>query len=73
MKFSWKVNSNEKIVGEKRYNSFSFFGYSDEIKAREKDVEILHAQVELRLFLFMWFTVNHIPVSLYVFHVAELC
>src|SRR4030095_5466313 len=28
--------------------------------------------MKLRLFLFMWFTVNHIPVSLYVFHAAAL-
>jgi hypothetical protein len=28
--------------------------------------------MKLRLFLFMRFTVNHIPVSLFIFHAAAL-
>ena len=66
MKFRRQVNSDKEIIGKKRDDSFSFFGYSDKIEARKEDIKILHAQMKLRLFLFMWFTVNHIPVSLYV-------
>ena len=72
MKFRWEVNSDKEIIRKKRDDSFSFFGYSDKIEARKENIEILHAQMKLRLFLFMWFTVNHIPISLYVFHAAAL-
>jgi hypothetical protein len=61
------VNPNEKIVGEKRDDSFSFFGYSDEVEPWKEDVEIFFAQMKLRLFFLMRLTVNHIPISSYVF------
>ena len=66
-----EMNPDKEIIGEKRDDSFSSFGYSEKIKARKKDVQALHAEVKLRLFFFMWFTVNHIPVSLNVFHAAR--
>lgn len=58
------------MVGKKRYDSLSFFGYPDKIQAREEDIEILYAQMKLRLLLLMRFTINHLPISLYVFHAA---
>src|SRR5262245_15126752 len=63
MKFRREMNPDKQIIRKERDDSFSFFCYSDKIEAREKNLEILHAQMKLCLFLSMWFTINHIPIS----------
>jgi hypothetical protein len=72
MKFGCEMETHKDIVGEKRDDSFSFFGDPDQIETWKENVEAFQAQMKLRLFLFMRFTVNHIPVSLFIFHAAAL-
>jgi hypothetical protein len=72
MKLGREMKLDKEIIGEKWDDSPSIFSYSDEIQAWKKNLETFHAQMKLRLFLFMWFTVNHIPISLYVFQAAAL-
>src|SRR5262245_41403328 len=66
MKFCRQVNPDKEIIGEKRDDSFSFFCYSDEIEAREENFKTPHAKMKLCLFLPMWLSINHIPISRYV-------
>ena len=66
------MNANKEIIGKKRNDSFSFFGYPEKIETRKENIQPFHAQMKLRLFLFMRFTINHIPISLVIFHTAAL-